>query len=240
MAAPVDYVARDFVLHLFATFCRAVIGRYSARNRPIPRLTVTVFWLRRAGCCCCRCCGALCCAPLWCSSSCTGSSDRPKNVCSRDLGGICGHSGNLPEGVLDFARSAAIRIRRWARQVSGKDDHALATAARRHLSRVRYLQTYTSGWSGTLQLPWVKTGGQYSRTSPRPSSRIAIQKSWTSSELRPGRGGGDTPPAQPRLYRYRRADKIGSAEQAERFLNEIKGIFGIPHVFSWCQYRMTR
>ena len=26
-------------------------------------------------------------------------------------------------------------------------------------------------------------------------------------------------------------DKIGSAEQAEHFLNEIKGIFGIPHVY---------
>jgi hypothetical protein len=26
-------------------------------------------------------------------------------------------------------------------------------------------------------------------------------------------------------------DKIGTAEQAERFLNEIKGIFGVPHVY---------
>jgi hypothetical protein len=26
-------------------------------------------------------------------------------------------------------------------------------------------------------------------------------------------------------------DKIGSAEQAEHFLNEVKGIFGIPHLF---------
>src|SRR6266567_2650438 len=28
VAAPVDYVARDFVLHLFAVFCRAVVRRY--------------------------------------------------------------------------------------------------------------------------------------------------------------------------------------------------------------------
>lgn len=27
VATPVDYVARDFVLHLFTAFCRAVIGR---------------------------------------------------------------------------------------------------------------------------------------------------------------------------------------------------------------------
>src|SRR6266516_2812311 len=31
VAAPVDYVPRDFVLHMFAVFCRAVIGRYGRK-----------------------------------------------------------------------------------------------------------------------------------------------------------------------------------------------------------------
>jgi hypothetical protein len=232
VAAPVDYVARDFVLHLFATFCRAVIGRYSARSRPIPWLTVTAFWLRRAW--------LLLLSLLWRAVLCTAvvlvllhwkqaiarrMSVPVTWVEYAAIAVIC-------LGVLDFARSAAIRIRRWARQVSGKDDHALATAARRHLSRVRYLQTYTSGWSGTLQLPWVKTGGQYSRNlaqAEQPHSYPEIVDEF--------RNFARDVAAEIHLQHNRvfigidELDKIGSAEQAERFLNEIKGIFGIPHVY---------
>jgi hypothetical protein len=232
VAAPVDYVARDFVLHLFATFCRAVIGRYGVRNRPVPRLTVTVFWLRRVWLLLLSLlwravfCGAVVLVLLHWKQEIARSMSVPVTwVEYAAIAVIC-------LGVLDFARSAAIRIRRWARQVSGKDDHALATVARRHLSRVRYLQTYTSGWSGTLQLPWVKTGGQYSRNvaqAEQPHSYPEIVDEF--------RNFARDVAAEVYLQHNRvfigidELDKIGSAEQAERFLNEIKGIFGIPHVY---------
>lgn len=232
VAAPVDYIARDFVLHLFATFCRAVIGRYGAQNRHTPRLIVAAFWLRRAW--------LLLLALLWRAVLCTAVVLvflHWKEAIARSL--------SVPVtwveytaiaviclGALDFARSAAIMIRQWARQVRGREDHALATAARRHLSRVRYLQTYTSGWSGTLQLPWGKTGGQYSRNvaqAEQPHSYPEIV-----DEFR--RFARDVA-AEVHLQHNRvfigidELDKIGSAEQAERFLNEIKGIFGIPHLY---------
>jgi hypothetical protein len=232
VAAPVDYVARDFVLHLFATFCRAVIGRYGARYSHVPRLIMAAFWLRRAW--------LLLLALVWRAVLCTAvvlvllhwkqaiarSMSVPVSwVEYTAIAVIC-------LGVLDFARSAAIKIWRWARQVRGKDDHALATAARRHLSRVRYLQTYTSGWSGTLQLLGGKAGGQYSRNvaqAEQPHSYPEIVDEF--------RNFARDVAAEVHLQHNRvfigvdELDKIGSAEQAERFLNEIKGIFGIPHVY---------
>ena len=63
-----------FRVHLFATFCHAVIRKYSARNRPIPRLTVTA--LLGAPGMLPGFCGALCCAPLWCSSYLAAGSRR--------------------------------------------------------------------------------------------------------------------------------------------------------------------
>ena len=56
VAAPVDYVARDFVLHLFATFCRTVIGSYSEAGR-FRGVFLSAFWLRRIG--------RLCMSLLW-------------------------------------------------------------------------------------------------------------------------------------------------------------------------------
>ena len=232
VAAPVDYVARDFVLHLFATFCRAVIGRYNQRNSDVPGFILAAFWVRRTL--------LLLLALLWravlCSALVLVLLHWKQAIAQRmsvpvawveytAIAVIC-------LGALDFARSAAIRIRRWARQIRGKDDHVLAKAARRHLSRVRYLQTYTSGWSGTVQLPWGKTAGQYSRNvaqAEQPHSYPEIVDEF--------RNFARDVAAEIHLEQNRvfigidELDKIGSAEQAERFLNEIKGIFGIPHVY---------
>lgn len=232
VAAPVDYVARDFVLHLFATFCRAVIGRYSARNGHVPRLIVAAFWLRRAW--------LLLLALLWRAVVCTAvvlvlmhwkkliAQNMSVPVTWVEYTAIA----VICLGVLDFARSAVIRTRRWARQIRGKDDQALATAARRHLSRVRYLQTHTSGWSGTLQLPWGKTAGQYSRNvaqAEQPHSYPEIVDEFRNFARDVA---GEMHLQDNRVFiGIDELDKIGSAEQAERFLNEIKGIFGIPHVY---------
>lgn len=232
VAAPVDYVARDFVLHLFATFCRAVIGRYSVRNYHLPRLIVVAFWLRRAW----RLllsllwravvCGAAVFALVHWKHSIARSLSVPVTwVEYTVIAVIC-------LGALDFAMSAAIRIRRWARQVRGQEEHPLATTARQHLSRVRYLQTYTSGWSGALQLPWGNSGGQYSRSvaqAEQPHSYPEIIDDF--------RNFAREMAAEVHLKNNRvfigidELDKIGSADQAEHFLNEIKGIFGIPHVY---------
>ena len=47
VAAPVDYVAHDFVLHLFATLCRTVIGR-CGKKTAANRVAQREIWSRRA------------------------------------------------------------------------------------------------------------------------------------------------------------------------------------------------
>jgi hypothetical protein len=232
VAAPVDYVARDFVLHLFAAFCRAVIGEYGPRPPGAPWSFAIVFWLRRAV--------SLLPPLLWRAVVCGAAGFALlhwKHTIARSLSVPM----RWPEyaalavvclGALDFVRLAAVRIRRWARQLRGKDEHALATAARRHLSQVRYLQTYTSGWSGTLQLPWGNASGQYSRgvaQAEQPHSYPEIVDEF--------RNFARSVAAVTHLHGNRvfvgidELDKIGSADQAEQFLNQIKGVFGIPHVY---------
>jgi hypothetical protein len=48
VAAPVDYAARDFVLHLFAAFCRSITSMHDRQAEAIPRIVLGAFWLRRA------------------------------------------------------------------------------------------------------------------------------------------------------------------------------------------------
>jgi hypothetical protein len=73
-------------------------------------------------------------------------------------------------GTLGLAWESSRNGRR-SRAVVAVDDRTLAAAARRHLTRVRYLQTYTSGWSGTFVLP--HGSGQYSRGSSRAEQELS-------------------------------------------------------------------
>jgi hypothetical protein len=103
-------------------------------------------------------------------------------------------------------------------------------AARRHLANVRYLQTTTSGWSGSLA--FAGAGGQYSRATAQAEQPLSYPE--IVAEFR-----GFARDVAAELYRggarvfvgIDELDKIGAPEQAERFLNEIKGIFGIPHLY---------
>lgn len=231
VAAPVDYAARDFVLHLFASFCRSVIVSYGRDGSPRGAI-LRVFWLRRGF--------NLIISLLW-------------KVIFYGLPAIAlvywqeaiSRRFSVPEtwvetaavtilfmGILEFLLSAVTRIRVWIREVRGGDEEALAAVARRHLSRVRYLQTYTSGWSGTLALPSLKAGVQHSRAISHAEQALSYPE--IVDEFRNfARGVAD------KIHRrgarvfigVDELDKIGSAEQGERFLNEIKGIFGISHLY---------
>ncbi|MGH3164984.1 MAG: hypothetical protein ACRDN0_03700 [Trebonia sp.] len=229
VSAPVDYDARDFVLHLFAVFCRTVMHRYGAR----PRIHADVLAAAAAR------------DAVRLSSRLTHYGmlylipAAALLYWQQSIARFLSVSAGWPYGIgLAIAILGVLRLawescrRSWRGRAGGpaEEGYMLASAARRHLTRVRYLQTYTSGWSGTLTLP--NGGGQYSRGSSRAEQQLSYPE--IVGEFRAfvrdvaahlHRGNG-------RIFiGIDELDKISTADQAERFLNQIKGIFGIPHVY---------
>jgi hypothetical protein len=135
-------------------------------------------------------------------------------------------------GLTDIARLLIARITIWRQQIHGSYQKALAAEARDHLSRVRYLQTCTSGWSGTLSLAGGRAAATHARSVALSEQALSYPeivnefRSFARSVADDLHRGGD------RVFiGVDELDKIGSAQQAENFLNEIKGIFGIPHLY---------
>lgn len=232
VAAPVDYAARDFVLHLFAAFCRSITSMHDRQAEAIPRIVLGAFWLRRA---------------VWLLAALVGGAVLFGGSAAALLywKHAVAHRLSVPPtwveypaialicvGVLTFAWSSASRIRRWARQARGRDEASLATAARKHLAQVRYLQTFTSGWSGSLNLPGGGSSGQYARSIARAEQPLSYPEIVDEFRNFARDVAADMHKHDGKVFiGVDELDKIGSAEQAERFLNEIKGIFGIPHLF---------
>lgn len=226
--APVDYDARDFVLHLFSVFCRAVMDRYGQASG-------TTFWERAA-----KVLSATRYAVGRLLGYCSIYAVPAAALMHWDLpiarflsisaywpfgGGIC-----LAILGLLILTTESSRNDQRSRTVVAVDDHTLNAAARRHLARVRYLQTYTSGWSGTLVLP--HGSGQYSKGSSRAERQRSLPEivgefqefvRTVADYLHRNKGSV--------FIGIDELDRISTPEQAEQFLNQIKGIFGIPHVY---------
>lgn len=228
VAAPVDYASRDFVLHLFATFCGMVIRRYGdsadsdggdARPGGLMSLlgglaSALVLRALVVG-------GTA--AALWhWQHAIAGYLSVPAAWLRHAAVAV------IVLGAVEFIWVSLSRVSRWR---SGADEDELAATARRKLAKVGYSQTHSSGISGGISLP----GGLQGQVS-RGISRA--EQPWTYPEI------VDEFRAFARLVAARahqdgsrvligidELDKIGSAEQAERFLNEIKGIFGIQHLY---------
>ena len=231
VSAPVDYVARDFVLYLFAAFCGEVISNYTEAGK-FRRLYLTAFWGRRAA--------QLLVALMWQAiyfGSCAAillywNKNIARGISVPATWVQYAAFAIIAVGAVDFVRSSMVRIRRWAREARGgrKSGRAMVATARKHLSRIRYLQTYTSGLSSGLGLRGLSA--QLSRGVSRaqqPLSHpevVAEFRSFAASVAADVHRRGD------RVFiGVDELDKIGSAEQAEHFLNEVKGIFGIPHLY---------
>jgi hypothetical protein len=298
VAAPVDYVARDFTLHLFATFCRSALARFGLRRDdsreeasvlawadalmdvltnpwcwisavllvfhdwigsllhqpsgfivlaalvPLAHGLLDVGSLAVAGR---QIAGRARVATLWFgaglgilrSALWWAATVGVLLYHRHDLAGWLGRSPRFIGyatwalsglGVLLLARTtlSAVRLVLWSRPVAMR---RLAKEAARNLERVRYLQTSTIGWSAGLKLSFgldgQRTRGLSRAEQPRSYPEIVDDFRAFACEVAEF------------LYEdghrvfigVDELDKIGSAQQAERFLNEIKGVFGIPHTY---------
>jgi hypothetical protein len=232
VTAPVDYVARDFVLHLFAIFCGTVISGYSRAGK-LRGILLAIFWMSRIA--------QLCASLAWQGIFFFGYAAilfYLDKAIAREISvpvAWVQYSGIalIIVGVIGLVPSSAVKVRQWAREANRarESGRGMVAAARKHLSRVRYLQTYTSGWSGGFGL---SRGGSahLSRSISRAEQPLSYPeivsefRSFATSVAADVHRRGD------RVFiGVDELDKIGSAEQAEHFLNEVKGIFGIPHLY---------
>lgn len=232
VAAPVNYVAQDFVLHLFASFCQVVIGNY--RSRGAARgLYLTAFRLHQAW--------ELLKSVLWRAMTFGGPAAALliwEHAIARTLSvsptwARYSAIGLIGLGLLSYIEETRLQIWIWKykpRQRPRDEGRSIVATARAHLNHIRFLITVTSGWSAGIPLP-RGASAQYTRSAARaeqPLSYPEIVNDFRSfartvaSDVH-RRGGGV-------FIGVDELDKIGSPDQAEQFLNEIKGIFGIPHV----------
>ncbi|TKK91385.1 hypothetical protein FDA94_00845 [Herbidospora galbida] len=215
VAAPVDYAPREFVLHLFATLCRSVLT-YSRRPRYVWSI---VSYVSRV------------------SLTVGGIALLIILVLVYDphpwiTAGVCGVLGVIETAlVVALFHDVVIRLRpeRLRRR--------LRKAARRNISRIRYLQTlswttsqtYKPALGGTIGLgaDLMKARGFSKAEQPLTypelvgefrlfARRAAVLANYWRGRL---------------IIGVDELDKIGTAAQAEKFINEIKTVFGIPNAY---------
>jgi hypothetical protein len=108
-------------------------------------------------------------------------------------------------------------------ELAHRGPHVLA--AHRHLSTIRFQQSFTSGWSGSLKLPIALEGAIKSDRSwsekPRTLPDIVDDYRRYLEQI----VGSDNNPYDQVLICIDELDKLPSDEVAQRFLNGIKSVF---------------
>ncbi|MCE5290712.1 MAG: hypothetical protein LLG14_15935 [Nocardiaceae bacterium] len=238
VSAPVQYDAREFVLHLYATLCRAVVDltypdalfeRLTLLRR---RTTVEVTALAAVGI------GSL--------SASVGSS-MFRRFSDFKISGLPPFVAELVVATclaiillrLSYYRRSRARIMAELPQpdgftisLTGFDRLRVASDARHRLDRIRFLQTRTSGWSGKVTLAtkaemgWNRSVQSAARpmTYPEIVAEVRDYLAEMVTRLRPADAKASVPMV---VVAIDELDKIESAEQGQRFANEVKGLFGV-------------
>ena len=220
VCAPVQYQTRDFVLHLQAKLCEAVLAAVGTRP---PRLA----WL----------------------------SDRWHAYAPTGLGAlawvlaISGLSVSVPQalarhaalprlpGTLLLLSAGCLLLGRRIRQGARPGHHTLVTEVSTRLRQTRFLQTLTAEDQGILRSGWLEFGRRRVRQLVEQPPGLPelidgyrefaarVARWW---QLEHGEGGK-------LIIGIDEVDRITDPVLAERFVNEIKGIFGSPN----CVYVVT-
>jgi hypothetical protein len=239
VAAPVQYEAKDFVLHLHASVCRRVIDRYrlmqEERRAPL-RHFVRRRLLRNAvrGVA-----GAvlawLAALPVLGLGAILDPAEWWAHVHGADLwlipAGLLAVFAaiHLCVGLVQFAElmvlfAARPLLVRLLGQRAERDGWRRAVQhARANLENIRFLQTHTSGWSSRLVLPFGADAGRMRsiQRARQPVTHPEVVEEF--SELLKAVSATTQV-----IISIDELDKIDSAERAAQFVNEIKTVFGAP------------
>jgi hypothetical protein len=246
--APVQYDARDFLLHLFARTCASILGDETSRASHISlREEVWKQWAPKI---------RTVIAPLAVIAAVAGplmlflgSSSLVWGSAASTLGELQAKPVELISRGVFWCAAAIILIlvRRYLADradpvargeqaavvpkpahYAGTDEHwqTIVQSARDWNSEIRFQRTYSHGWSGALKLPVGMEGSvnQALSWSQRQLSLPELTKAFTGflTELATH---------MVVVIAIDELDKIGSDQKAQDFLNEIKAIFGIERCF---------
>jgi hypothetical protein len=251
-AAPARYEARDFVLHLHALLCKAVIAKVDEiraitkwdapdggwdrlRGILFPAAVIAVVGYGGS-----RLSGMT--IPAFLEDlrlrAITVWNGFPEKVPEVLFGGstmrdivlmACVLAALYGVGLVFSLLGAARWVWRKIRSRNLDPLTALKAQAKQQLDRIRFLQTFTSGWSGKISTPLK---GEASRTWQAQRAEQQLTHPEVVEEFRRfGRTAATTLIAAGTIDQVVIAidelDKIGQPEKAHEFVNDIKGVFGV-------------
>ncbi|KAA9151019.1 hypothetical protein FPZ12_039955 [Amycolatopsis acidicola] len=253
-AAPASYEAREFVLYLHTLLCHKVLAKtqdsIGRRLEPSARTreeTVRSVLRYLVGAAVLVLCGTL----AWNLSS--GAFARDLGRIATGLPGSLGHAlsghsfwqatvllliGLFALGLLwdviallcRALRALAAGSRWLFSDPDSRPLRLLRREAHRHLLTIRFLQTYTTGWSGKLAFP-LKGEAGLTRSIQKAEQQLTYPEVVDAFR----RFAGDVAKvlraeevADRLIIAIDELDKIGDPEQAQELINDLKGIFDIP------------
>lgn len=248
VSAPVQFDARDFVLHLFAEICRTIIGptavdvlrspdpffrRRSGGSNPLVLLRAVSPVILLVGV------GMLIVeltnfepSLMWA----TVVTIVGVYACLPGVYGSVGRRGFQGGHSEYLVESAEGRVR------STRFGDETVRLARQRLTDIWFQQSFTSGWSGSVDLPIGVSGGleggrelaRQQMSMPDIVGELRRLVSTVASRADDRRrhssfssSVSDAGPMQVRIG-IDELDKIDSIDDASRFMNEIKVLFGVP------------
>ncbi len=251
-SAPAAYEARDFVLHLHALLCKAVLAAIPPGfTRPADRARWwTVLWgLARRSVSFLLKTGVALVAVwlLW------GGSPQQASFELGAVGSDVLHGGLTPQRMwaelpvrrlLALAVLALVLLRAAfgvfglllepvfqaivRRREAKLND--LQRIAKQQFDRIRFLQTYTTGWSGKLSMPLKGEAGRTwstQRAEQQLTHPEVVDKFREFAELAARRLDAENVAGRV-VIAIDELDKIGEPDKAHQFINDVKGVFDVP------------
>jgi hypothetical protein len=228
VSAPVKYDAREFVLHLFASLCERVLGQKTTSlprsseqtSAPKRRYRRLARFLEGATAILALAGGAML---LFDRITPQGPRETAYFLFAIAVVTFCVSLGIS----LYLDTSVRETVDRWRLRLSGNDrptspEKGLESTAQEQLEQIRFQQSTTSSWSGSIELPLgIAIGNESSTTVARtpwslPETVEAFRqyaRSLTEDHYL--------------VIGIDELDKMGSDDSAREFLNNIKGVFGV-------------
>jgi hypothetical protein len=232
VSAPVDYAARDFILHLFETVCRKVAeaethtleARTGATPAAVTGTSLTNHKLNFVAL-------GLAIAIIGGGIVLREQFQIPMKIMWTAVGILVAILGvTIMLSTLARSRSTA-RVKIISKVPSAAVSHLdqltpLRILASQRLQEIKFQQSFSTGWSGTLSIP---IGVQASLTGNATMAQLQMTLPDVVEALREFLSRAAS--AGRVIVGIDELDKIGSDEKARQFLNDIKGIFGLEHCF---------